>query len=133
MTILFDWKKIHKASGGKVKNIFLILKCLTTKAKPFNKRGMAYNFYNTDFSGDSYLLNPELLLKYSHCYTLKELAQYIALASYRNYAEYKMAGVTTLKLTSCPVTLEKIKENRLLEIKNGVIHFLFEEVKKEKT
>ena len=128
MTILFDWKKICRAADNKVGNIFSILTVITTSVKPKSTRDRHYKYSTMDFSGRSYLLHPEKLLEFSHCYTTKEIAEYIALASYRNYSEYIMSGDCTLKLTSSPVSQTKINSNRLLQVKNGRIHFLFEEV-----
>lgn len=128
MTILYDWKKIHTASRGKVRDIVIILNYLTFKTKPRSKSDRLYNFYGRDFSGTSYLLYPDKLLRFKHCYTLTEIAEYMALASYRNYSEYLMSGDSTLKLTHSPVSQQKINTNRLLQISGDKIHFLFEEV-----
>lgn len=128
MTILFDWKKICRAADNKVGNIFAILTVITNKSKPRSMRDKAYKYYGMDFFGQSYLLHPEKLLEFSHCYTTKEMAEYLALASYRNYSEYLMSGDCTLKLTTSPVSQTKINSNRLLQIKDGKVHFLFEEV-----
>ena len=129
MTILYDWKKIKFASRGKVNAIYTILKYLTFKERPKSTKSSLYNLYGKDYSGTSYLLRPEELLKYSHCYSLREIAEYVALASYRNYSEYLMSGDCTLKLTHSPVSQ---LNNRLLRIEDGRIHFLFEEVIQEK-
>lgn len=128
MTILYDWKKISRAADNKLTNIFIIFNSLVLKTKPKSKMDKLYRFSTMDFSGMSYMLNPEKLLEFSHCYTLKEIAEYIALASYRNYSEYTMSGDCSLKLTQSPVAKEKLKSNRLLRIENNKIHFLFEEV-----
>lgn len=128
MTILFDWKKICRAADNKVGNIFSIFTAITLKTAAKSKRDKLYKYSGMDFSGHSYILQPEKLLEFSHCYTMKEIAEYIALASYRNYSEYLMSGIRTLKLTNSPVSLTKINSNRLLRVENGLIHFLFEEV-----
>jgi len=128
MTIRFDWKKICRAADNKVGNIYDILTVITNKTKPKSMRDRLYRYSGMDFSGHSYMLYPEKLLAFSHCYTTKEMAEYLALASYRNYSEYIMSGDCTLKLTSSPVSQTKINSNRLLQIKDGKIRFLFEEV-----
>ena len=128
MTILYDWKKIYTASRGKVRDIVVILDYLTNKTKPMSVKSRLYKFYGLNFWGTSYLLYPERLLRFKHCYTLNEIAEYMALASYRNYSEYLMSGDSTLKLTHSPVSQQKINTNRLLQIKGDKIHFLFEEV-----
>lgn len=128
MTILYDWNKINRAAQGKVSNIITILDMITFKRKPRSKLDPRYKFYGKDFSGLSYLLNPEELLEYKNTVTSKEIAQYLALASYRSHAEFVMTGDRSLSLLKNPVRLDLIKHNRLLQIDNS-IKFLYEELK----
>ena len=65
-------------------------------------------------------------------YSDKEVAEYAGVASFRNYHYYVNSKDTTLGLLECPISEEIIKANRLLEIKEGRIHFLFEETIGEK-
>ena len=78
------------------------------------------------------LLHPEILLTKGRAqYSDKEVAEYVGVASFRNYYEYKRTGNKTLDLIHCPVSQDTINENRLLDIRDGCIHFLFEETKGE--
>lgn len=131
MVLLYDWKKIYKASKGQTRHIITILDMMVNNRKARSLQDSRTMFYGKDFSGYSYLLNPQDLLKYKHCYSNKEIAEYLALASYRNYSEYVMTGNASLSLLRNPVKIEKLTENRLLQIDTS-IKFLFEEVIKEK-
>jgi hypothetical protein len=62
----------------------------------------------------------------------KEVAEYVGIASFRNYHEYVKNLDTTLDLIFCKVNEDIIKQNRLLDIRDGFIHFKFEETTMEK-
>jgi hypothetical protein len=128
---LFDWKKIYKKTNGKLGPLYTVFKMLVRGEVPKNKYDRIYKYYNVDYSGQSFLLNPDTLLDNAHKYTTKEIVEYIALASYRRYSEYLATKKTTLSLLESPVGKDKINKNRLLSIDtNGEIHFLYEEVNK---
>ena len=63
----------------------------------------------------------------------KEAAEYIAVASYRNYFNYKQTGQTTLELIHLPVTTTIVNRNRMLRVEDGLVHFLFEDNAKWRT
>ena len=84
--VFFDWRKIYRKTGGSSKRIILVLKALSMKGLPRNVYDPVYRYYYDDFSGQSFLLNPYELLANEFRYTPKEIAQYIGLASFRNYA-----------------------------------------------
>jgi hypothetical protein len=60
-------------------------------------------------------------------YTAKEVAQYIGLASFRNYGYYQITGDTTLDLFHSPMDQDTINQNRLLSIVDNRVHFYYEE------
>mgnify|MGYP001380721220 CR=1 FL=1 len=77
---------------------------------------------------------PEKLLTERLKYTNKEVAEYVAVASYRNYLEYMNTGDAKLHLIDFPLFEEIINNNRLLHMEDGTIHFKFEEaLNNEKT
>jgi|SaaInl59LU_5_DNA_1037362.scaffolds.fasta_scaffold109142_1 hypothetical protein len=125
---LFSWKKIYKISGGQVQPIYLIIKMLVNKEVPKNKYDPIYKYYDKNYLGHSFLVNPQGLLDNYFKYTMKEVVEYIALASYRSYTDYIMYRTTTLKVLNSPLPLHKLKQNRLLDIQDDTIHFLYEEV-----
>ena len=130
--ILYNWKSILKSSNGNVNDIITILRIITYKITPKNYYDKTFKFYQKNYGGSSYLVHPEILLTQGRAqYSDKEVAEYVGVASFRNYYEYKRTGNTTLDLIHCPVSEETIKSNRLLDIRDGCIHFLFEETKGE--
>jgi uncharacterized protein (DUF924 family) len=100
---------------------------LVYKQIPKNKYDDIYKYYGTDFSGQSFLQNPEILFDNAYKYSPKEIVQYLALASFRRYSEYLATQKTTLSLLESPLGIDKIKQNRLLDIDIfNEIHFLYE-------
>jgi len=127
--LLYDWKKIFEASAGNVNAILLIFKMLVNKETPKNKRDKIYMFSAMDFSGESFLLHPDVLLYNSYKYSNRDVAQYLAIASFRSLAEYKIDGELALDIVYLSNSLlEFINENSLLRIKGDKIHFIYEEV-----
>jgi hypothetical protein len=61
-----------------------------------------------------------------------EWLHYIHLASFRNLSNYLETKDATLDLLHSPVKEEIIKNNSLLNIEDGKIHFLFEKPQGEK-
>ena len=72
------------------------------------------------------MLNPYELINYAFKYTPKEVAQYIGLASFRNYSEYRVTGDKSLDLFHSPVDQDTIQQNRLLRIVGDRVHFYYE-------
>lgn len=127
MILLYNWKKILKYSGGSSKRIILILRAMTQTALPRNKYDPLYKYYYTDFSGDSFLVNPHALLTNRNKWRDKEIADYIGLASFRNTGEYLATGKITLDLSHSPMGQDAINNNRLLRTVRNEIHFLYED------
>ena len=132
--IKYNWEKILKVTEGDSNSIVLIVHMLTYPRVPSSYRDPTYKYYGQSFEGFSYLLNPEKLLTERLKYTNREAAEYVAVASYRNYLEYNKTGDTRLHLIDFPLFEEIINNNRLLHMEDGTIHFKFEEaLNNEKT
>ena len=132
--IKYNWEKILKVTEGDSNSIVLIVHMLTYPKVPSNYRDPTYKYYGQSFEGFSFLLNPEKLLTERLKYTNKEAAEYVAVASYRNYLEYMKTGDAKLHLIDFPLFEEIINNNRLLHMEDGTIHFKFEEaLNNEKT
>ena len=132
--IKYNWEKILKVTEGDSNSIVLIVHMLTYPRVPTSYRDPTYKYYGQSFEGFSFLLNPEKLLTERLKYTNREAAEYVAVASYRNYLEYNKTGDTRLHLIDFPLFEEIINNNRLLHMKNGTIRFKFEEaLNNEKT
>lgn len=129
--IFYDWRSIKLFSKGRPDKIILAIRTLLGE-KPRNHRDPLYFFYVKNLTGSSFLVNIEEVLENDFFYKPREIAEYIGIASYRNYAHYALSGDTTLNLLQCPISEKVINNNRLLSIHNGKIHFKYEEVTKEK-
>ena len=125
--IYFDWKKILEASNGNVANIITIMRIITFKITPKNYYDKTFKFYEKNFHGSSFLLNPKDLLEKGRAFSDKEVAEYVGVASFRNSYEYVKTKDTTLDLIFCQVSEDIITKNRLLDIRDGKIHFKYEE------
>jgi hypothetical protein len=100
---------------------------MTQVGMPRNKYDPVYQYYYTDFSGDSFLVNPHALLTNRNKWRDKEIADYIGLASFRNTGEYLATGKITLDLSHSPMGQDAINNNRLLRTVRNEIHFLYED------
>jgi hypothetical protein len=129
--VLFNWKKIYDYTKGSSSKILLILEYITYRPVPLNKQDLFYSLAQMNWGGDSFLLNPEDLLT-DRRHSMRERAQYIGLASFRNTGEYLAHGIITLDLANCPVGKDTLNRNRLLIVENGKIHFHWEEVARRK-
>jgi len=125
--LLFNWNEIMKVSKGDIGEIIQILRIITYKIKPKNYYDKTFKFYKYQFGGTSYILNPKDLLEHGRALSDKEVAEYAGVASFRNYHDYVNTKDTTLDFLMSPISEEIITKNRLLELKDGRVHFLFEE------
>ena len=125
--LLFNWNEILKVSKGNVLDTITILRIITFKLTPKNYNDRVFKFYEHYYGGQSFLLNPEKLLSTGRSYSDKEVVEYAGVASFRNYYEYMQTKDSTLDLLVLPISEEIITKNRLLDVKDGRIHFMFEE------
>lgn len=125
--IRYSWRRIYRKTGGSSKRIVLALKAIISTSLPKDRFDPIYNYYYTDFSGDSFLLDPVSLSTNSFRYSPKEIAQYIALASFRNYAYYRATKDASLELLHSPMSEDNINQNSLLRIRDGRVYFYYEE------
>ena len=127
IVFLFDWKKIYKKTDGKIGPMLLVFKMLVYNQVPKNKYDKIYKYYNIDYSGQSFLLNPDILFDNAYKFDPKEIVQYIALASFRRLSDYLTTQKTTLDILESPIDRDLIEKNRLLSIDEyNQIHFLYE-------
>lgn len=125
--IFYSARKILNRAGRSPSRILLAFKAHVSTRLPRNHSDPLYRYSQMDFTGDSYMVNPWELINNSFRWKSIEVAQYIALASYRNYSEYAITRDTTLDLFHSPVDTTTINNNRLLRIVDGKIHFYYEE------
>jgi hypothetical protein len=124
--LFYDWRKIYRKTGGSSKHIILVLRAMNMNHLPRNLYDPLYKYYYDDFSGKSFLIQPTLLLDEAFRYRNKEVAEYIGLASFRNYAHYSITKDATLDLLHSPVSEDTINSNRLLRIQDGRVLFKYE-------
>lgn len=129
--LLYDWRSIYRVTGGQARKIILAIKALSSEQPPLNHYDPIYHYYYKNLTGKSFLLNPKELIESDYFYKAKEIADYIGLASFRNYSYYATTGDASLDLLHSPVEQDIINKNRLLSIENGRVLFKFEEVIKE--
>ena len=127
--IKYNWKRIYRATNGKVRDIITVVHSLTYNLQPRNKRDRLYKYYQKDFTGQSFLLNPEKLFLHREEYEDIEIAQYVGIASQRYYANYKLSKDTTLDLFEYDGKDIILYSNRLLTVSGNRIHFKFEDIK----
>ena len=131
--IKYNWEKIFRETKGDSVSILTIIHLLTYKRIPASRKDKTFKYFGKSFLGDSFLLNPRQLLAERKNYSNQEAAEYIAVASYRNYFNYNRTGETTLELIHLPVETTIVNRNRMLRIENGLVHFLFEDNAKWRT
>ena len=125
--IKYNWEKILRETKGDSVSILTIIHLLTYKRIPASRKDKTYKYFGESFLGDSFLCNPRQLLVERRNYSNQEAAEYIAVASFRNYFEFMQSGKTTLELLHLPVDTTIVNRNRLLQIKDGLVHFKFED------
>lgn len=125
--LFYDMRRILLKAGKSSKNILTAFTAHATSRMPRDRYDPIYKYKQMDFSGHSFMLNPHELIQNSFRWKPIEIAQYIGLASYRNYSEYAVNNDATLDLFHSPVDQDKINQNRLLRIVNNRIHFYYEE------
>ena len=127
---LFNWKKIYNEAEGSSVKCLEILDMMVYKKVPYNSYDPIYKYRNKNFSGDSFLLQPEILLENAFRYAPREVEIYVALAARRKLADYLAFGEKTLSARHAPQLDKLIEENRLLYITSGGIHFVYEEAQR---
>ena len=132
--LLYDWKKIFTIANGEPSGIFTIFEMLVKNTIPKNKYDPTYKFYEVNFSGESFLVHPDVLLYNSFRHSRRDIAIYLAFASMRSLGEYFASGDITLDLLEMPLDpFQHLESDRLLYMEDDKLHFLYEEVPQEKT
>lgn len=127
--ITYNWVKVFKYSQGRPRDILDIMRYLTNSPIPRNDYDPIIKFTRVDWTGSSFLVNPEEIQKNRGIVSEKELAEYVALASFRSLAEYQVTGRKTLPIQHLPVAMELINNNKLLSAIDNEVFFCWEETK----
>lgn len=127
--IFFDWIKLYRESEGIPHKVLDIIAYLTFKPLAENKYDTRIlRMSSINWVGTSYLINPKKVLTSRGKASDEKLAEYVALASFRNYNQYRVTKQATLSIYECPVSLDSLQNNKLLTIQNDQIYFCWEEV-----
>jgi hypothetical protein len=126
--IFYNWAKMYRKLEGSSSDIVSLIAYLTFPHLPRNRWDIINRWTHVDWAGDSFLLHPEKIITNRSNFGDTELAQYVALASFRSYAEYEATRKTSLNLALSPVGLELIDNHRLLSRVDDEIFFCWEEV-----
>jgi len=130
--LFFNWKKIFETCKGNPSEVVRVLKMLVEKDLPLNQYDKIYRYSTIDFTGNSFLLNPDVLLYNAYKYSYRDICVYMAMASVRAYADYIHRGKTSLDLIHLPVDPFIFLQNpRLLFVEDDQVHFLYEEAPTE--
>jgi hypothetical protein len=126
--IFYNWAKMYDETNGNCSQIITLLAYITYPTLPRNRYDPLYRLSLKNWTGDSFLLHPEKLIINRPKSKDRELAQYVALASFRSYAEYQATGKLSLNMLLSPVSTETIDNNSLLSRLDDEIFFCWEEV-----
>jgi hypothetical protein len=119
--ILFSWDKVRKYAKGSNNNILKIMFSITWPyILPTKAQRKINRYYDIDFYGHSFLINPEDLLVRRDL-PQKVLVEYIMLAARRNYADFMITGNSTLDSRLAEPTT-----NKLITTIDGKLHFAYE-------
>ena len=129
--LFYDWEKMFDTAEGNPKIMYTLLKMVYLKEIPKNRHDKLYKYAGKSFIGTSFLVHPDVLLYNAYKYSYREIAQYLALASLRPYADYAITGDTTLDLNIVEIPVNLFNDNSLLRVRAGKVHFKYEEVNKK--
>ena len=125
--VYYNWGKIFKEAKGSGRECWRIFKMLAENQIPQNMKDPIYKYKEKNFVGQSFILNSSDLIKAELKYSEKELAIYLALASYRNLAEYIAFTKISLDVIKLRIPVDLYKRNRLILIDGNVLRFKYEE------
>lgn len=122
--IQYDWDRVKAQAAGSSRNIILIMSAITwPQTLPTRDLKRINPYYWKDFSGLCFLANPERLLTKKYDYPVRDIVEYIALASRRSLADYLLTGNKKLDLRLAPFVPSN---NQLLTITNNEVQFKYE-------
>lgn len=127
--LLYNWQKIFEAAKGNARECYLIVDMLVNNRIPYNRFDPLYKYMSHTFVGQSFLVNPDVLLFNAYKYSYRDLAIYMAIASVRSLSEYLANRKVTLELLRSPVDPRlELESDKLVTVdENNIIHFRYEE------
>ena len=126
MALFFNLQVLEREAAGDSDKLIFLLKSHHYGSIPSNFKSK-YKPLKTSLSGNSFILNPDPILKYSTCDSVY-ISQYIRLCGRRDLLMYRTHGIIYLDRSFFPdLAIEKIQNNPLLIIEPTLIKFKFEE------
>lgn len=120
--IFFNWGTMERVTKRDPDKIIQVLSHIMT----FKKIPVSYTknlwLFTNSWKGDSFLIHPEILLHNINERNKQYLSEYVELASYRGYIEYKL--MRKYWLDYLPIYGEI--NNPLVTLHNNKIYFNFE-------
>lgn len=124
--LYYNWQRIFRAAKQKPSECIRIARALTFNTIPWGLYDPLYKYNLNAFIGESYLSNPIDLL--NSRYSKYDICIYMAIASQRSLASYLLSKDTTLELIHSRVDpTSYLRDDSLLWVDKGIIHFKFEE------
>lgn len=122
--IFYDWNKISRVTKKDPKKLKLLIgHIMTGKRRLISPLHPNLWLFTNTWKGDSFLIHPEILLHNLNSKNLKYLPQYLELASYRSFIDYKLMKKTYLDYL--PMYGTEIN-NPFLVFNDNKIYFKFE-------
>ena len=132
---MYNWTKIYDITGGSAVEITRLVRMVINKQIPDNKFDPIYRYYGQDYSGESFLVHPDMLMYNAHKHSHKDICQYLALASLRPIADYLASGLVSIPIECVPIEpdslLAYVQQNELLALESGVLKFRYEEISEQ--
>ena len=129
--LYYDWSKIYRHSKGNIKESWCIFYMITTGYSPTRPEQPGYKYRNINFSGKSFLTNPEALIAAHNDKNTRNIMIYVALAARRNLADFLAFNKTTLDIQHITVDTKLYINNPFLKVVKGNLYFKFENTLKE--
>jgi hypothetical protein len=127
MALFFNLQVLEREAAGDSDKLIQLLRYHRYGSLPSNSR-VKYKPPKSSLNGNSFILNPDPVLKYSTCDSVY-ISQYIKLCGKRDYFMYKTHKVAYLDRSYFPdLAIENIKNNPLLIIEPKLIKFKYEEI-----
>lgn len=121
--LFFDLDKIKKEAKNRY-DIVNIIHFLVYKPIPKTLYDVrTKNWREMNFSGQSFLINPEKFLDEECRYGINDSIMYLELAAKRNYMDYKIYRESRLPIILSDFSLKDLKQNKLLTITDDYIEF----------
>jgi len=127
--VYYNWRTIYREGKGSGRECWRIFKMLAEGQIPQNMKDPIYKYKEKEniFVGQSFIVNDSALIRNESKYSEKELAIYLALASYRSLAEYISFNKISLDTIKLRIPEDLYIKNRLILVDKSLIRFKYEE------